>query len=111
MAPIEEVREATARLDQLETVPESASSSVTALLTRIRGIVLEEGTDQQWRDLVESANSADPSKASEVAELIRALQAAPNTPLPPNGWLFADLAALDLARAVNSSPEAPPVEQ
>lgn len=111
MAPIEEVREATARLDKLETVPESARSSVTALFTRLRGIVLEEGTDQQWRDLVESANSADPAKAAEVAGLIRSLQAAPNTPLPPNGWLFADLAVLDLARAVNSSSEAPPVER
>ncbi|MGJ7908636.1 hypothetical protein ACOQFL_19390 [Actinopolyspora sp. H202] len=103
MAPTEELDAARERLGQLGRVPESASASVTALLGWIRKIEITDETEQQWRDLVISAEKLDPSDAAAFLALTQQLKEAPTTPPPPRGWLLADLAVLDCARAINAA--------
>lgn len=88
-------------------MPEDAAESLQALLRRVRGIEITDETVQPWRDVVETGNSLDPSNAAGVAELIRTVEVAPTTPLPPKGWLFTDMAILDFVRAVNAAVAEP----
>ncbi|SDK53002.1 hypothetical protein SAMN04487820_1094 [Actinopolyspora mzabensis] len=109
MAPTEELDAARERLGQLDRVPESASASVTALLGWIRRIELTDETEQQWRDLVASTEKLDPTDAGAFLALTQQLKEAPTTPPPHRGWLLADLAVLDCARAINTAfPETTP---
>ncbi|NYH77412.1 hypothetical protein FHR84_000726 [Actinopolyspora biskrensis] len=103
----QEIWQACETLDQLGRVPEDAAESLQALLRRVRGIEITDETVQPWRDVVEAGNALDPASASDVVGLIRVVEAAPTTPLPPKGWLFTDMAILDFARAVSATAAEP----
>ncbi|MHA6800452.1 hypothetical protein [Bounagaea algeriensis] len=103
MAPVDDKRAAVAALGENSTVPAAAAMSVDALRHKVRQLVITEETAQPWGDLRERAAAMNPESAAELAALLEAMIDAPTQPSPPRGWLEADLAGLDCARAVTSA--------
>ncbi len=104
MAPVDDKRAAVAALGENNTtVPAAAAMSVDALRHKVRQLVITEDTAQPWEDLRDRAATMNPESAAELAALLEAMIDAPAQPPPPRGWLEADLAGLDCARAVTSA--------